>query len=68
MLIKVGGIWRQTWNTTEIGEDYGALLTPAEHRKLNALLEHYEGDVETRKRVRFAGHTANRRKLKGDAT
>ena len=68
MLMKAAGVWRQRLDTTDIGEDVGALFTPQEHAKLNALLERYEGDVETRKRVRFVGHTARRMAKKDIAT
>lgn len=66
MLMKVAGVWRRRLDATDIGEDYGACLTAEEHARFSAFLARYEGDIETRKRVRFAGHTA-RRQGKKDA-
>jgi hypothetical protein len=62
MLMKAAGVWRQQAETTDIGADNeGALFTPTENARLTALLERFEGDVEARKQIRFAGHTARRR-------
>ncbi|HWR21094.1 MAG TPA: hypothetical protein VN444_04440 [Verrucomicrobiae bacterium] len=68
MLMKVAGVWRQRLAITDIGEDLSTCLTPEENARFSAFLEQYEGDVETRKRVRFAGHTAHRRAKKGEGT
>lgn len=35
-LMKVGGVWRQTWEQQDLGEDLAPIFTPAEHAKLAA--------------------------------
>jgi len=67
MLMKVAGVWRRRLDTALMNEDDWGCFTAAENAKLNTFLEHHEGDIEVRKRVRFVGHTARRRAKTGEA-
>jgi hypothetical protein len=66
MLMKVAGVWRRRLDMTDLDEEDSACFTAAEHAKCNTFLERYESDGETRTRVRFVGHTAQRRGVKGE--
>jgi hypothetical protein len=65
MLMKVAGIWRRRLDPALVNEDDWVCFTAAENAKLTTFLEQHEGDTETRKRVRFAGHIAHRQGKKG---
>ena len=53
MLFKTGGVWRQAWESTDVGYvEHETALTKAENSKLMAFLNRYEGPVEDRKRFK----------------